>query len=143
LLSDPNGLWTLQLGFGFNAGGILGSSKSGGIIFGRNSHTGKWKFGLYGTVGAGVQAGVGASATLDVTWSANDNITDVGGLSGTVGGSVIVSPPFFAGATAGTETNIQYNPNSKFSQTFSFGGGVGTPVEGHGFISYTHVKKLY
>jgi RHS repeat-associated protein len=140
---DPDGLWTFQIGLGFNVGGILGSSKSGGIIFGRNSETGKWQFGLYGTLGAGLQAGAGASGTLDLTWSPNNNITDVSGLAGTIGGSAIVSPPFFAGATAGTETNIPFNPCAKFSQTFSFGGGVGTPFEGHGFISYTWVKRFF
>jgi RHS repeat-associated protein len=140
---DPDGLWTFQIGLGFNAGAILGSSKSGGIIFGRNSETGKWQFGVYGTLGAGLQAGAGASGTLDLTWSPNKNITDVSGFSGTIGGSAIVSPPFFAGATAGTETNIPFNPCAKFSQTFSFGGGVGTPVEGHGFISYTYVKRFF
>jgi RHS repeat-associated protein len=140
---DPDGLWTFQIGLGFNAGAILGSSKSGGIIFGRNSETEKWQFGVYGTLGAGLQAGAGASGTVDLTWSPNKNITDVSGFAGTIGGSAIVSPPFFAGATAGTETNIPFNPCAKFSQTFSFGGGVGTPIEGHGFISYTYVKRFF
>jgi RHS repeat-associated protein len=142
-LIDPDGLWTFQIGLGFNAGAILGSSKSGGIIFGKNSDTGKWQFGVYGTLGAGLQAGAGASATLDLTWSPNKNITDVSGFAGTIGGSAIVSPPYFAGATAGTETNIPFDPCAQFSQTFSFGGGVGTPAEGHGFISYTYVKRFF
>jgi RHS repeat-associated protein len=140
---DPDGLWTFQIGLGFNAGAILGSSKSGGIIFGKNSETRKWQFGVYGTLGAGLQAGAGASGTLDLTWSPNKNITDVSGFAGTIGGSAIVSPPFFAGATAGTETNIPFDPCAEFSQTFSFGGGIGTPAEGHGFISYTYVKRFF
>ena len=86
---------------------------------------------------------MGASGTLDLTWSPNNNITDVSGFAGTIGGSAIVSPPFFGGATAGAETNIPFNPCSEFSQTLSLGVGVGTPIEGHGFVSYTSVKRFF
>jgi len=131
---DPLGLWTLQLGFGFNVGGLVGSSKSVGIIFGRNSKTKKWQFGLYAAGAAGLQGGAAASATVDMTWSRNDNITDVAGLATSAGGSGGIGP-----LEIGGEVNTSLT-NAKPSYTFSL--GVGTPgAEGHGFTSYTHVWK--
>jgi len=139
---DPDGLWTLQFGIGFNAGGVFGATKSGGVIVGRNSKTGKWQFGLYATGGAGAQGGAGASATVDVTWSSNDNISNVAGLSTTAGGSATI-PVLGVGVSTGYEKNTPLSGNANSSNTFSLGIGVGMPYEGHGFASSTYVKKLY
>lgn len=131
-LVDPWGLKTWQIGIGFNAGGIVGSSKSAGIIIGHNPRTGDWDVGFYATGGAGLYGGASASLTVDVTTSDNPCIDDVSGWAGTAGGSVDV------GLSFGYERNTPIT-DALPSNTYSFGVGKGTPAEGHGFGSYTKV----
>ena len=65
------------------------------------------------------------------------NITDVAGLQTTAGGSGGIG-----GATIGGEMNTPLSGTASPSYTFS--AGIGTPGgEGHGFGSYTHVRKLF
>ena len=132
-LVDPWGLKTWQIGIGFNAGGIVGSTKSAGIIIGHNPRTGDWDVGFYATGGAGLYGGASASLTVDVTTSDNPCIDDVSGWAGTAGGSVDV-----VGLSLGYERNTPIT-DALPSNTYSFGVGTGTPAEGHGFGSYTKV----
>lgn len=129
---DPEGLKTWQIGLGFNSGGLVGSTKSAGIIIGHNPSTGNWDFGFYTTGGAGLYGGASASLTLDVTTSDNPCIDDVSGWAGTAGGSVGEV------LTGGYERNTPMS-NALPSNTYSFGVGAGTPAEGHGFATYTNV----
>jgi RHS repeat-associated protein len=130
--TDPLGLKTWQIGLGLNEGGIVGSTKSAGIIIGHNPNTGDWDFGFYATGGAGPYGGASASLTLDITTSDNPCIDDVSGWAGTAGGSV---GEFFTG---GYERNTQVS-GALPSNTYSVGVGGGTPAEGHGFATYTKV----
>lgn len=129
---DPWGLKTWQIGFGFNAGGLVGSTKSVGIIIGHNPKTGDWDIGVYATGGAGLHGGASASFTIDITTSDNPLIDDVSGWAGTAGGSVDV------GASVGYERNTPIT-DALPSNTYSFGVGAGTPAEGHGYATYTKV----
>ena len=131
---DPWGLKTWQIGLGFNAGGLLGSTKSAGIIIGHNPKTGNWDFGFYATGGAGLHGGASASLTLDITTSDNPCINDVSGWAVTAGGSVNLSEVITAGYERNTPTS-----DALPSKTYSFGFGVGTPVEGHGYATYTKI----
>jgi len=131
---DPSGLKTWQIGIGFGAGGIFGSTKSAGIIVGHNPKSGTWEFGLYATGGAGLYGGASASLTVDYTISDNPCVDDVGGWAGTAGFSV------GAGLTGGYERNSQMSGTLP-SNTFSFGLGVGTLAEGHGYATYTTIWK--
>jgi len=132
--TDPLGLKTLQFGLGFNAGGITGSTKSAGIIIGHNPQTGNWDFGFYATGGAGLHGGASASLTLDITTSNNPCIDDVSGWAGTAGGSANLSEAITAGYERNTPTSSALSSN-----TYSIGFGVGTPVEGHGYRTYTKI----
>ena len=129
---DPWGLKTWQIGLGFNAGGIVGSTKSAGLIIGHNPKTGNWDFGFYATGGAGLHGGASASLTLDFTTSDNPCIDDVSGWAGPAGGS---AGEFFTG---GYERNTQVS-GALPSNTYSVGVGGGTPAEGHGYATYTKV----
>lgn len=130
-------MWTFQLGFSFTSGGLVGSTKGGGLIIGRNSQTGDWQFGWYAVGGAGAYGGANASAVVDFTWSGNDNIEDVGGWATTAGASGTV-----LGGSVGGEVNTPLTGNAQRSYTGSIGGGVGTPGEGHGFATYTSVHRF-
>ncbi len=132
LLVDPFGLKTWQIGFGFNFGGITGTTKSAGLIIGHNPDTGKWDLGSYVTGGAGLHGGASASLTLDITTSDNSSINDVSGWAGTAGGSV---GEFY---TIGYERNTPISDTLP-SNTYSFGVGAGIPAEGHGYATHTSV----
>jgi len=132
LFFDPLGLKTWQIGLSFNAGGIVGSTKSAGLIIGHNPKSGNWGFGFYATGGAGLHGGVSASLTLDITTSDNPCIDNVSGWAGTVGGS---AGELFTG---GYERNTQLSGTLP-SNTYSVGVGGGTPVEGHGYATYTKI----
>jgi RHS repeat-associated protein len=138
-LIDPLGLWTFQIGSSFTGGGLLGSTKGGGLIIGKDPNTGEWQFGWYAVGGAGPLGGAGASITADITWSSNPCIQDVGGWTSTGGGSLTPLPPF----TFGAEMNIPLTGDASPSYTGSFGLSIGTPYEGHGFVTYTHVGRLF
>ena len=135
-LADPFGLETKQLGFGFNAGGLMGSTKSIGIIWGTNPETNKWQFGFYSTGGGGAHGGATASGTIDYTESDNPCIEDVQGWATVAGGS---AGEFWS---VGYERNTPLN-NKKPSDTVSVGVGGGTPAEGHGYVTYTKVWRIF
>jgi RHS repeat-associated protein len=137
LFSDPLGLWTFQAGLSFTSGGLFGSTKGGGLVIGWNPQNKEWQFGWYAVGGAGAYGGASASVVADFTWSGNENIEDVGGWATTAGGSGTL-----LGASVGGEMNTPLTGNAKRSYTFSAGAGVGTPGEGHGFATYTKVKRL-
>jgi RHS repeat-associated protein len=134
--TDPSGLKTYQLGLGFNAGGILGTTKSIGLIFGENPNTGKWQFGFYATGGTGLYGGASASLTVDLTLSGNPCVEDVEGWAGTAGGS------FGEFLTGGFELNSPMSDKLS-SETYSVGVGGGLPAEGHGFATFTEVWRLF
>ena len=134
---DPDGLWTFQIGGSFTAGGLLGSTKGGGLIIGRNPHTKDWQFGWYAVGGAGAYGGASASAVVDFTWSGNPNIEGVGGWASTAGGSGNV-----LGASVGGEVNTPITGEAQRSYTFSMGGSARLPGEGHGYVTYTHVQRF-
>ena len=132
---DPLGLKTYQLGLGFNAGGILGTTKSIGIVWSENPNTGKTEFGFYATGGAGLHGGATASVTLDYTTSDNPCIDNLSGWAGT------------AGVSGGEGISVGYERNTPISgalpsNTLSVGVGGGTPLEGHGYATYTNIWKI-
>ena len=137
LYSDPSGLWTFQIGYSITTGGLFGSTKGAGFIVGRNPQTRKWQFGWYAMGGAGAFGGASASGVIDFTWSGNPNIEDVGGTSTTAGGSGTI-----AGISIGGETNTPLSGRATNSYTFSLGGSVGMPGEGHGYITHTKVNRF-
>jgi RHS repeat-associated protein len=134
--TDLSGLKTYQLGLGFNAGGILGTTKSIGLIFGENPRTGKWQLGFYATGGTGLYCGASASLIVDLTLSDNPCVEDVEGWAGTAGGS------FGEFLTGGFELNSPMSDKLS-SETFSVGVGGGLPAEGHGFATFTEVWRLF
>jgi len=129
---DPSGLWTLQLGIGFTAGGIIGTTKSVGLVVGYNPNSGDLDFGFYVTGGIGLYGGASASLTVDATFSDNPCINDLNGWAGTAG---VSGGEFFTG---GYEKNTPMS-NALPSTTWSGGIGGGTPMEGHGFATNTKI----
>jgi len=103
------------------------------------------QFGTYETFGGGGYGGVGASLTKSVTFSRNKNINDLAGPAGNVGmgfgefgvGSLELNKPF----------NFSFSEGASFeegvvsSYTANLGIGMGTLVEGHGFVTYTWVHE--
>lgn len=130
---DPWGLWTLQIGVSGTAGAGGGGTAGGGFVFGFSWENG-FQFGTYEVAGGGGYGGVSASGVVDVTFSTNTDINDLSGLAGTVGGSG------GEGISIGGEVNIPQG-DADPSWTFSIGGGGGTPVELHGFVTNTWVQE--
>lgn len=81
--------------------------------------------------------GGSGAITVDATWSPNDDIEDLSGiaLSTGAGGQW--------GVAASGEVNLPADPCAKASYTGSVGGGIGVPIEMHGFISNTKVNVIW
>ena len=142
-LVDPWGLWTGQIGIGFNLGWLSSWSLSFGIAISENPQTGEWQIGGYGTFGAGVQpVGAMAGATLDLTFSPDNNCIDqLAGETATVGGSL----PVIAGAIGGVEKNFPLNGDAKPTTTINVsvpGFSISTP-EVHVLDSNTRIWHWY
>jgi hypothetical protein len=134
---DPNGLWTLQIGFTQTAGAGAGGHEEVGLAIGYSQKHGV-QIGYYQTVGIGGLGGAAFSpGGLGITYSNNAHIEGVGGQSGIVGGSV---PTLIPGISAGMDVTI--NQGAKPSYSFNVGAGLGTP-ELHGFYAKTKVTTLY
>jgi hypothetical protein len=87
----------------------------------------------------GLHAGATGDLTLDLTLSSNPCIGKLEGGAVTVGGS-IATPTLGPHVSIGGEVNLP-STNSDPSYTISPGIGVGTPVEGHSYFTYTVVSK--
>lgn len=135
---DPIGLWTFQIGIGFNFGAGIGTSKSIGIAISKKPHTSEWQIGGYGTIGAGVHVGATGDLTLDLIFSENDCIGQLAGPALTIGGS-IATPVIGPHIEIGSEVNSPLIENAKHSINISPGIGVGTPAEGHALITNTFI----
>jgi len=140
--TDPEGLWTFQLGFGMNIGAGVGKSNSKGIAISYNPKNGKWEIGLYGTIGGGLHLGANADVVIDVIVSDNNCLQKLSGWSSTTGGS-INTPTVGPHAGVGFESNAPIGSNAKPSYTFSGGVGIGLPGEGHSYITYTGILQIF
>ncbi|MFZ5994266.1 MAG: hypothetical protein ACOYU4_04705 [Thermodesulfobacteriota bacterium] len=134
LLIDPDGLWTLQIGWSVSGGAGGGGTYGKGIVFGYSKEKG-FQWGTYKAFGGGGYGGAGGSLAVDITVSGNTDIRQLAGQGGSVGGS-----GQYGLATAGLEVNI--NQGAEPSYTFSAGVGlpVGTFVEQHGYATKTTIK---
>ncbi len=135
-LIDPFGLLTFQLGGSANAGAGAGGTIGSGIVVGLSWENGL-QLGTYTVIGGGGQGGVVYSGVVDITGSLNTDINQLSGLATTSGGSG------GEGFCIGGEMNIPINSNASPSFTVSpgLGGGL-TPIEVHGFVTYTEVQEI-
>src|SRR5690554_5076660 len=133
---DPNGLWTLQIGFSGTGGGGAGGTAGSGFVFGWSKGNGL-QAGTYKTSGGGTFFGYSGSLTLDVSISGNNNINDLQGIAWTNGGSG------GEGLVFGGEINVPLNApaGTKPSLTLSGGAGAGIPAEVHSFVTYTEINE--
>ena len=147
-LSDPvnridgNGLWTIQLGSGFNIGAGIGITVSFGGAISYDPKTGKLQIGVYAALGAGLHVGATADKVVDITVSDNDSIESLGGPAETGGGGLALPAvgPHFG---VGFETNEPIGSDAKKSYTLSLGPGVGTPGEFHALRTHTFIGTVY
>ena len=135
LFTDPQGLWTLQLGFSGTGGAGGGGTAGGGIVLGYSRDSG-FQFGTYKIGGGGGFGGVGGSVSLDATWSGNTDINQLSGIAGTVGGSVNVLPI----VSAGGEVGFNEGAHPSYTGSLGFGGGP-VPFEQHGFVTRTWINE--
>ncbi len=138
---DSFGLWTLQIGVSVTGGGGVGGTAGIGIAM-SFSDAGGFQFGTYGMAGMGSYIGVGASATVDISMSANACLSDLEGSALTGGGSGNIPP--VAGGNAGAEGSLPIsgdNAGNPAAGTFTVSGGVGvgSPGEGHVFVTHTQI----
>ena len=157
--SDPDGLWTLQAGPSITSGFGTGGQFGGGVIIGY-SKEGGIQFGLYSVSGGGVHAGATGSLTIDVTYSPNKYIKDIGGYTATTGGSAGVGASVLGYTALGVTVGAEYNypieekkedkdeqtstdlKKIKPSVTLSGGLGTGTTYEGHVHQLNTNIYQI-
>ena len=124
------------IGFSAQGGGSSGGQTGGGIVVALN-WTDIIQGGLYGVAGGGAHVGSGGSITLDVSPHCYNDINQFSGSSLVVGGSWTI-----AGAAVGGEAVIPTNGSDGYV-TFSVGAGLGTPGEGHVFVTRTWVNRVF
>ncbi len=129
-LVDKNGLWTFQIGYGFNSGAGFGTTKSAGFAVSYDPETKRLQVGGYATGGCGLHVGITGDVVYDFTFSGNDSIEDLAGSACTIGVGV-ATPPMGPHAGIGCEVNIPINSDAEPSVTFSPGVGIGMPGEFH------------
>jgi RHS repeat-associated protein len=129
---------TLQIGLGFTAGSIKGTSKSGGIVIGYNpEYEDVFQFGTYASGGAGLYGGASASINLNVSVSSNERIEDLEGWSGTAGGSgKIPGVPISLGLERSTPVTTA---DAEPVYSMSAGIGIGMRLGGYGYAKYTKI----
>ena len=88
---DPTGKFTFSIGLSGQGGGGIGGQAGGGIVISFNKEDG-FEVGSYGSVGLGVLFPYSGSLNLDFSFSGNDNIEDLSGVSLEVGGSGTLGP---------------------------------------------------
>jgi len=137
----------------FNAEWRASVSRSGGAGTGGTAEIGAtiahnnnkpwykgWSIGTFTTEGAGGYAGADAGAEVNFAYSNNNHVTDIGGVSTTVGGSADVA----GFVNLGYETQISQNLNISPAHNVSLGlyGNPFVPGEAHVFITNTQVHNV-
>jgi RHS repeat-associated protein len=133
---DPWGL-VKTVGIGYSVSGGEGGGGTFGvqIVVDTNGDTG-----IYIHGGPGGYVGASGSGTTDISLY-DGSIDDLEGPCISSGGGVIVYPPS-AGLYLGAEANNAIVFDGTWGGTFSIGGGVGVPGEGHAFYEEGVVVPL-
>ncbi len=139
--SDPNGLWTLQLGLTKAIGAVLGGEAGGGFIIGYSKKRG-FQFGTYAYTAKSIVVGASVSTSINVIVTDNEDIKDVQGDATQIGGSAGVGV-----LSVGVEGVVQKNDKPNTSEKKENGGisinvGLGVGEEGHVSQATTQVHVI-
>ena len=133
---DAFGKWAVSIGISLDFGGSSGMSfsLSVGISFSRKKGL---SIGIVRSGSIGSYIGVGASADVSVSISPTaPSVSDLKGLSTTIGGSG------GEGVVFGASVSVPIDAESGYATyNASAGIGIGSPAEGHVFISQTLVSS--
>jgi len=140
---DPNGKWTISIGFGFSGYFFGGSSYSTSISFDSSGNIAiqttkadAFKDDSGATLGI---ASIGVSSSITVT--NQDTVDDLCSPSLSVGGSV--SPEVLPVSIGGDVVCSATDSFEVVGGGVSVGAGAGTPVDAHASVSETKTEKKF